>query len=410
MFKRLRFVVHYLLTSRHASLFAVCCHTMSLKLNIVLTLAIHLPSVKGFATLGRREISGPLPFANLDEYATAAEVLVPTQVQRVTNSPTQSALHHQGPSFTAVNVPKTALDALPIPLVPDIATQQRPDDAVAAKDLLDPTTQSFQIATTSLSTTNTDTSITMIPVGNGPEIADQTARSLSVQSAPKVAKVSSSTLQPSTTTARSILKTPSKIALPHYDINTPMSTLPIEARPGFLSNTHTITLNSRSQDIFSSSQTLSPNTTVALGSGIPLIVLFIQTSGTQALPVSVSSIPLSSYASITPKSSKKTIQLIKSEETMKANSLGQFHNNTQTLTPGSFITISGSTISLAPGKSAIVVGTSTRPLTPSVAASIGSSPNGTEVQKFANNGVGARDELWSSSILLLVAFAVLLRL
>lgn len=93
---------------------------------------------------------------------------------------------------------------------------------------------------------------------------------------------------------------------------------------------------------------------------------------------------------------------------MTVDSLGQHSTDIQALTKSSVSTLSGTTISLAPNESALVVGTSAATFDPSATAKFGSGSNGTEVQRFNGNALGARDGLWSSSMMLLVSFVLLL--
>lgn len=97
-------------------------------------------------------------------------------------------------------------------------------------------------------------------------------------------------------------------------------------------------------------------------------------------------------------------------QTLTSNSLGQYNIDGQTLTPGGAITISGTMISLASDENDVVVGTKTEALGPYITAGLHSGSNWTEVQQFQGRAVGARDVLRSSSMVVLVGFAVLLLL
>lgn len=95
-------------------------------------------------------------------------------------------------------------------------------------------------------------------------------------------------------------------------------------------------------------------------------------------------------------------------QSLTSNSLGQYNIDGQTLTPGGAITVSGTTISLAPDGSDVVVGTKTEGLGPYITAGFRSGSNGTEAPEFQGRALGARDDLRSLLMVVLVGFTVLL--
>ena len=97
-----------------------------------------------------------------------------------------------------------------------------------------------------------------------------------------------------------------------------------------------------------------------------------------------------------------------SGQTVTVNSLGHYSIDSPPLTKGAVTTVSGKMISLASKKSAVVVGTSTKAFGPSGTVEFGSGSNGTEVQRFSGNALGARDGLCGSSMMFLVFFMVVL--
>ena len=209
---------------------------------------------------------------------------------------------------------------------------------------------------------------------------------------------------------RSIPQIPNGKSIPAEGIKSTTPSPPLITLPDLFLSGQIITANSKDKYVFPLGQTHTLGSTDILDSGATASVLGLQNSGTQILLVSDPKTSLLSNPTITPEPSPNLPPPTISGHTTTPDSMGRYSIDRHNLTPDGAVTISSTTISLAPSESAIVAGTSTRPLTPSITASIGSSPNGTEVQKSAGNAVGARDELWSSSILLLVAFALLLRL
>lgn len=175
--------------------------------------------------------------------------------------------------------------------------------------------------------------------------------------------------------------------------------------PDLVIGSQTITADDQNHYVFPSGHVLALSATFPLGSGISTTTL---ASGTQNLLVSGSSASLLPHASATPAISQIPLPLTISGQTMTANSLGQYIINGQTLMSGGMITVSGTKTSLAPHASDIVVGMSTKALTANITAAFSSGPKLTGGQTFEGSTLGARDELWSSSVVVLVGIAVLL--
>ena len=189
-------------------------------------------------------------------------------------------------------------------------------------------------------------------------------------------------------------------SVPFLDINNPLS-------PTFGTQARAIAANSESQNILPSGFTPSKGSAPTLGSGASVPVLAPQISDTQP---SIASDSLLSHTTTMPTLSNndKLPFLTMSGQTVTVDSLGQHSTDIQAPTKSGVSTLSGTTISLAPNESALVVGTSAAIFDPSATAMFGSGSNGTEVQRFNGNALGARDGLWSSSKMLLVSFVLLL--
>lgn len=429
---------------------------------VVLTLALLLPSIKGFVT--------PKQSANIGRIA----ILLPTSSASVTISQAPGALPPQRPHLTAVNISITTLDGkssafvfstkfstpgsssvaigsnsshavetdslvegtvLPIGVGSPVGAKVSPFgaagsvvleekipaalNAAGTAELLTPTAaQSSQTAAVSLLTNDTPARSTTIPVGLDGDTTTPNVNSHYMESIQTLAKISDTTPGSSTTTSRVNLQTFKGKATFIHGTNTSVPSTAIEARPDFIFGTQTITAKSTSRHIFLSDQsqyghvdgsTLTPSSTTTPGSGTSTTVPALQTYGTQSFLVSGSSTLLPSYGTTTPDLPKTPSLLTISGQTMTANSLNQYEIDGQTLTPGGVAVVSGTTIYLAPDESAIVVGTSTETLSAKVTAGPGSGSNVTGVQPFRGSALGARDGLWSSSmVILLVGIAVLL--
>ena len=261
----------------------------------------------------------------------------------------------------------------------------------------DPTGSHVPVATPS-SNTDIPTSSTGISVG----IVK------SVQSLPTFSKSPGTTLQPSSAKERLNLPASNTEMVLTQGVSTGLPSPGIDAHVGLMSGTRTSTADYKSQYIFPSSHTLIPDSTATLGFDTHTSAQALPISFTQLLPDSSSTASLLFRPTATPSISNQPSPLTISGQTVTANSLGQYSIDNQTLTPGGVITVSGSKISLAPNASDLIIGTSTEALGPSVSAHLGSGPKGTEVQKFTGDALGMRDGLWSSSMMLLVSFLLLL--
>lgn len=263
-----------------------------------------------------------------------------------------------------------------------------------------------------------------VPVATSPLNADISANSTgisvgvskSVQSLPKVSRSSIPAVQPSSATESSNLPTsitemvdaPGLSAKLSYTVH-PSTKPPVGAHVMAQPVANLIIpTTSNYQGGFLHDQSLSLGSSPPLGSRISMSAQALQTFITQVLHNSDYTASLLFRPTATPSISKQPSPLTISGQTVTVNSLGQYSIENQTLTPGGVITVSGSKISLALNASDLIIGTSTEALGPSVTASLGSGSNGTEVQKFTGYALGARDGLWSSSMMLLVSFLLLL--
>ena len=242
---------------------------------------------------------------------------------------------------------------------------------------------------------------------------------------------------------------------------------------GLVLSTETIKAKTSPESILTTSQTLLPIPSLTLDSKLPSVTPFLKNADTQSLSVSDSGSSLPPHAVIIPDPSLEPSLVTTSGHTMAIDSLGQYSLSGQTMTSGGAITVSGTKTSLGHKGGHVVLGTSTGVIWPSVAqpslvttdghtmtvdslsqypsdsqsltsggsitvsgtkiplarngtgfvsgtstginwpsvtAKISSVPNVTEAQTFKGNTVGARDGLWGSSMLLLVGMVVLLRL
>ena len=266
--------------------------------------------------------------------------------------------------------------------------------------------------TTGLSNTDVLTSSPSTHVGNEGKMTHGGTRlanaAHSGQSLLNGAKSSSTGPQTSTTVSGSNQQVPSGKPNLAHGTSTSTPFLGMDSRPGLLSGTQTITATSDSQDELPSEEILALLSNPAYGSGTSTSAQSLPISITQVLHGSGFAASLLFRPTATPSISKEPSLLTISGQTVTANSLGQYSFDNQTLTPGGVITVSGSKISLVPNASELIIGASTEALGPSVSASLGSGPKGTEVQKFTGNALGASDGMWSSSIMLMVSFLLLL--
>ncbi|CAD6575209.1 MAG: hypothetical protein ASARMPREDX12_007148 [Alectoria sarmentosa] len=175
--------------------------------------------------------------------------------------------------------------------------------------------------------------------------------------------------------------------------------------PDLVIGSQIITADDQDHYVIPSGHVLAVSSTFTLGSGTSTTTL---ASDIQTLLVPGSSASLLPHASATPAISQIPLPLTINGQTMTANSLGQYNKSGQTLTSGGMITVSGTIISIAPHASDVVVGTSTKALTANITAAFSSGPKLTGGQTFQGSTLGARDGLWSSSVVVLVGIAVLL--
>ncbi|SLM41074.1 hypothetical protein LPUS_11975 [Lasallia pustulata] len=126
------------------------------------------------------------------------------------------------------------------------------------------------------------------------------------------------------------------------------------ALPVITFNAQLITANSASDYVFGS-QTLVPGSAIAV-SNTPVSLA----SNAAAIIIGSSTVHLSIPS---PATSKPLPVLTLGSQTITANAASAYVIGTQTLTPGSAITLSNTIISLAPGASTLFIGTSTLPLT-----------------------------------------------
>ena len=215
------------------------------------------------------------------------------------------------------------------------------------------------------------------------------------------------TLQPSITKEKLNLPTANIETILTQSVSTKSPSPDIDAHISLMTGTRTSsTADYKSQYSSPSSKTLilDPTTTRGFVNSAPNLPISI----TQVLPDSSSTDSLLIRPTATPTISNQPSPFTTSVQTVTANTLGQYSINNETLTPGGVITVSGSKISLAPNASELIIGTSTEALGPSVSVYRGSGSNGTEVQQFTGHALGATDGLWSSSMMFLISFLLML--
>ena len=230
----------------------------------------------------------------------------------------------------------------------------------------------------------------------------------SVKSLPNVPKYISTTLQPSSNMGNSNLSIPSTRTVLAPGVSTTLPSPGTDPQPDLTSGTQTPTADSNFKCISPSSHAVSVDLIATRGSDIFTGAQTLPSHRTHVLDDFGTPILLLSHTTALPSNRvKEPPPLTISGHTVTADSLGQYVINDQTLTRGGVVTVSGTKISLAANASDVIVGTSTEALDPSVTAELASGANGTEIQKFSGNALGARDGVTSSSILLLVSFLVL---
>ena len=349
---------------------------------------------------------------------------LPTASDGVTTSQSQGTLQSQGPSSTAVHLSTTTLDAGTGALIGSLATYSitpggfgwlvaGPAEAEPADGLLVVNDPRINVqTTTSLFNNNPSISRTRISVGidgqRSSETAHRNAHSQSMPSFSKVSTDSSMTLEPSSTMDSLMLQTRSGETFFANGASTITPSPAIDSKPSLIFATQSITASFKPQNIIPSIQTPSLGSTSTLDSGTSISVPAVPEFSTKHNLLSDSTASLLPHATASPDLSRSPPALTINAQTVTADSLTQYVIDSQTLTRGGVITVSGTKISLASNASDVVVGTSTEALGPSITAKISSSPNGTEVQTFRGDALGARDGLWGSSMMLLVSFVVLL--
>ena len=357
-------------------------------------------------------------------------VSLPTASSAINASQTQGTSQLQEPYPTIIRRPTTSLDAgigtLKVgnntatigppahhseakaisPIYPGINIARPADGLDVAGDSEAKVLPTMSMPSKMLAS-STRTSVDTHDKGNS-ETAHQSAHTHSMPPFPKTSKVPSMALESSTTVDNLNLKTSSVEVVLANGASTNTPSPATDTQLGHVFGTQSITAKSKSQYIFPSSPTLSLGYTSTLGSSIPTSVPVPETSGSQTFVTLDSATSLSPHATALPDFSKSSPALTINAQTVTADSLGHYLLDSQTLTRGGMITVSGTTISLAPDASDVVVGTSTEALRPSFTAGSGSGANGNEVQKFNGDALGARDGLWGSSLMLLVSFFVLL--
>lgn len=322
----------------------------------------------------------------------------------VTASQIKGAPQPQGPLSTAFLIPSTARSPVwSTPVFKQVAMAfpaKAPINADASQSHT-----GDALVKVSLSNDDTPTSSMRMSVGIDGDTTTQDAHFRSAQSIPNASNHPSTTAKPSITTDGLNIQVPNRkisfadsasTSVPFLDINNPLS-------PTFGTQARAITANAESQNILPSGFTPSKGS----APGGLLAVLAPQISDTQP---SIASDSLLFHTTTMPTLSNndKLPFLTMSGQTVTVDSLGQHSTDIQALTKSIVSTLSGTTISLAPNESAFVVGTSAATFDPSATAKFGSGSNGTEVQRFNGNALGARDGLWSSSMMLLVSFVLLL--
>ena len=231
-------------------------------------------------------------------------------------------------------------------------------------------------------------------------------RSMRIGSIRTTASASRTTLQPRATTDALDQKLLSNKGISAYRRSTSITVSALDAHPGLMSGTQTISTKSKTQFILSSGQTIPLGSKGTLDAGNSTTTIAPETSGTQDLLVSGSSTSQLSNPTAAPDVSKNSPLLTISRQTITADSMSQYDVDSQTLTPGGFNTVAGAMTSVAPGKSSITLGTSTKALSANNTAGINSGPHGTNVQSFKGSALGAGDGLWTSSIVVVLGVAI----
>ena len=380
-----------------------------------------------------------------DVMATAADLLTPTTTQSSQIATTSTSTNDPLASSNGIITPTATQNS-------QIAASPPPtnDPLASSNGIITPTAiQNSQIAASPPLATGPPASSDSIPVSTHGNTNTPNVQSQNTVSVPRPAKGSSATPRPSTTTNLSNIPNPkSNIALTHSTIiSSPFPA--IASKPDLAPSMGAITANSRSQTSSPSSQALAFDSTDPVAAKPasskipPLLTIGGQTVTANSLSqynidgqiltpggmVTVSSTVISlasddmhaiigtktedlgTYSTGGLRSGPAVTtrpDLMLGTQTLTSNSLGQYNIDGQTLTPGNAITISGTTISLAPDGSDAVIGTKTEALGAYTTAGLHPSSSGTTVPDFQGKALGGRDGLQSSSMAVLAGFAVLL--
>ena len=178
--------------------------------------------------------------------------------------------------------------------------------------------------------------------------------------------------------------------------------------PALILGSQTITPADQDHYAVVNGQTHAPGSTSTQGSVRSTEDLALQAVSTQSLLVFDSSSSRSSVHVATSAVSKIPPLLRVNGHNITANIPGQYNINGHTSTPGIVATVSGTPTSLAPNASNNDAANSSNVPSTKTTTGSNSGPAGTSVQVFKGGVPGAGDGLWSSSIALLVAIAVLL--
>ena len=178
--------------------------------------------------------------------------------------------------------------------------------------------------------------------------------------------------------------------------------------PALILGSQTIKADDQSEYTQVNGQTSTPGSTTGAGSGnITILIQVLQDSSPESFLVSGPSSSLLSLVAVTSTVSKIP-QVTMNVQTLTANSLGQYTANVHTLTPGSGATASSTVISLGPKGNGLLATGSIHVMSANATNGFSAGPVPTKVQVFNGGVLGARDELWSPSILFLVWTVMLL--
>ena len=149
--------------------------------------------------------------------------------------------------------------------------------------------------------------------------------------------------------------------------------------PTYNVGSHTIAANSKDQYMIEN-QILTPGSPITLGSGATATEVLLQTAASSAELIIGSSTSIFAAAAIA-----SPLPLTIGSQVITANSDSQYVFESQTLTPGSIITVSNTPISLAASATEVVVGSSTSTLLAATAATATPPPLTFGSQVFTAN-------------------------